>query len=129
MKIISNVENDNVNYYTKKITFDENIQIDSLIGVLKQFETDEIKLSVCHCNTFDEDGHPLYCQYSTIDDIIKVSELPSPYVSFSVDFCNRKSMMYSFSLLANINSNILTYVIDKKKLGVESKKSHSNGRR
>ena len=118
MKIIDVSENDNVNYYTKKMTLDENIQINSLINFLKQFETEEVKLSVCYCSTFDEDGHPLYRQYNTVDDIVQILELPSPYVNFSIDFYNTNTNSYAFSLLTSVNSNVLTYVIDKKKKGI-----------
>lgn len=123
MKVISTTENDNANYYTKKFVFDDNIQIESLISFVKQFETPEYMFSTCHCDTYDEDGSQLYRKYDTIEDIIKIAENHSPYISFCVEFCNRESMRYGFSLVANTNSNVLSYVVNKKKLSFSSSKS------
>lgn len=125
MKILSVKDNFNDNYYTKTFMLDEGIQIDSLISIIKQFESDNIELFVCHCRTFDENGNQLYKKFNKLEDIQKLTENSSPYIDFTIDFCNKQTMEYSFSLLTSTNSNTLTYLINKKKQEVDFQKGHA----
>lgn len=123
MEFLAVKEYDNEAYYTKKFTMSNNIQIDSLITIIKEFESEDIKMSFCHCDTFDIDDHPVSRRYYEVEDIRKIGEEFSPYVSFTVEFCHRENLDYCFSLLANVNSNVLSYVINKKKLSTNMNKS------
>lgn len=118
MNFVDAVEYDNALYYTKKYMLSNNIQIDSMINIIKGFENEEIKMSFCNCNTFDGNGNSVSFRYYNVEDIMQLKENYSPYVGFSVEFCNRDSLDYCFSLLADVNSNVLSYVINKKKLNM-----------
>lgn len=123
MEFLEVKEYDNDAYYTKKITLSNNVQIDSLINIIKSFENDEFKMSFCHCETFDENGYSVSHRYYEVEDIKQISNAGSPYVSFTVEFCHRENLNYGFSLLANVNSNVLSYVVNKKKLSTNMNKS------
>lgn len=103
-------------YFTKTYTYDGNIQIDSLISIAKEFENEDVKFSRCGCSTFDENDCSLFISYKEIDDIAQIDSAPSPYVQFSLDYCNRKTLDYCFSLSTYMNSDVLTYIVDKKRL-------------
>lgn len=116
MKIVNVEEMDNENYFSKKYTFDQNVQLDSLLAIAKKFENDNTVLFNCRCYTFDEEGSQLSKNYKKIDEIAQIGSFPSPYISFSLVYCDRDTLDYKFSLSTNTNSRVLTYVVDKKKL-------------
>ena len=130
MKVISTKESDSERRYMKVFTFDDTIQIDSLIDVVKQFENEQVKMLVCHCDTYDANDRRLYYGLSSLDEVKEVyRRSPSPYFDFSIDFGSRENESYLFSLVTSINSNSVIYEVDKKKLNAVSQKTHSNGRR
>lgn len=123
MEILNVNESQNDRYYSKTFTLNNGIKIESLIDIIKQFENDQVRMLACYCNTFDENGNQLHYKCNSIEEIKKIGQGPSPYIDFSIDFGNPESMSYNFSLLTSINSNVLQYVIDKKKINDESLKN------
>ena len=118
MKMIIEKEFDNDDYYVVTYDLDNSMQLDSLIDIARKFESDTIKMSICHCFSFDENDCPLYRCYSNIDDFIEMKSLPSPYMDFTLDYCDRDTLDYCFSLVTSINSNVLEYVVNKKRKSV-----------
>lgn len=130
MNVVNTKESDSERRYMKIFNFDNTIQIDSLIELIKKFENDQIKMFECNCYTYDADDHPLYYGLSSLDDIKSVYDsAASPYFDFSIDFVNREDLSYMFSLVTSINSNSLIYEVDKKKLASLNEKSRGSGRR
>lgn len=115
MKVLNIVESDNINYNVKDYKFDEGIQVSTLLPILRQFETETIKMKVCHCDTFDAEGNPLYYRYDTIDDIANIVNSPSPYIKFGAEYYDTQTSSYCFALIANVNSDVVRYLVDKKK--------------
>ena len=130
MNIINTREHDDDRRYTKIFSFDDTIQIGSLLEFIKQFENNETKMLVCECYTYDAEGRRAYYRAYTIDDIKSIyDKAVNPYFEYSIDFGNKETSSYSFSLVANINSKYLIYEVDKKKLANYVNKSHGNSRR
>ena len=101
-------------YYNKTYSLNKTIQIDTLFEVINFFKGDEYEFRSCNCMSYDENGGSIYFEYDNVDDIRKIVKLPSPYVSFSIDFCDKQLKNYKFSLTTAINSNYVHYIINKK---------------
>ena len=115
MEVLNYEDYDNDTYLKRVYTLNDNVQVDSFINIVRGFENEHTKMSLCNCQSFDGDGHPMYRRYTTIDDIFRVNDFPNPYIRFYVEFCDRMSEIYKFNLEANVNSNIVTYIVDKNK--------------
>ena len=116
MKMLDFKDYENDNFYRRVYTLDNNIQIDNFLDVVKNFETEQIKMIVCNCQSFNGDGHPLFARYESVDDIALLKDFPSPYIRFFVEFGDHITHDYKFNLEANVNSNVVSYIVDKKKL-------------
>ncbi len=100
------------------ITFrvDDTIQLDSLVPVIKYLENDKLKMLICRCNTFNENGNQQYIRYKNADDIWNFKNEPSPYATFSIEFGDRDTGKYRFSLATGINLKYINYIVNKEKL-------------
>lgn len=107
---------DNTRYFTKNYTLSNNVQADAISDIIAFFETDAVVMTRCHCSTFNEDGHPLDKIYYSKEDLSDIHSLPSPYISFTIEFRNTNTKAYVFSLLMDINSPVITYAVNKGKL-------------
>ena len=122
MEVLNFKEYENEDFFRRIYTLSDNVQVDNFCNVIKGFENNDTKMLVCNCQSFDETGHPLHRRYTSVEDIIQANGLPNPYIRFYLEFGDRLSGVYKFNLEANVNSNLLSYIVDKKKLTVESKK-------
>jgi len=124
MRVIKTTEYNDEDIYQKKFFFDDTVQLDSFISLIRQFENEQTKMSVCHCSTFNENDNELYRMYTSVDEIANFKNEPSPYATFSADFCDRNTLEYRFSVYTGINLKYMKYIVNKKKLLVNS----NNGR-
>ena len=125
MKVLKFHDVENERQFRRTYTLDKSVQIDSIGEIIRGFETEEIKMFKCRCQSFDEYGSPLYRGYMNIEEIIDVKNLPNPSVAFYVEFQDRTTGSYSFDIEADTDSNLVAYVIDKKKLAIDSTKGYS----
>ena len=128
MKFLEIGKMENADYLRKMYELDDNIQIDSLVNIAKMFETDKIKMVECNCRSFDNDGCSIYMTYNNIDDLFKLKSAPSPYISAELEYCNKDTFEYCFTIVTDVNSNILTYIVNKKKQK-NSQQHQKNSRR
>ena len=121
MKVLSEKEFSNANEYRKELKLDQNIQVDLLIQIARQIESDKVKFMKCYCYSFNSDGTQLNEVYNTIDDISIAKTYPNPYVRFSVDYADRNTSEYKFSIITSTNSNVIDYVVNNAKIEYEKK--------
>lgn len=120
MNIIKTTEYDDVNTYKKIYFLDQSVQLDSLLAIIKYFENDKVQMLACHCDTFNENGNQMYRRYDQVDDINNFRNEPSPYANFNIVFGDRDTLEYRFSLSTGINLKYVKYIVDKKKILVNS---------
>jgi hypothetical protein len=125
MKVLKFNDVENESQFRRTYTMDESVQIDSIGDVIRGFENEETKMFKCRCQSFDEDGHPLYREYTVIEDIEETKNLPNPYVRFNIEFQDRLTGVYKFDIGAYTDSNLVAYVVDKKKLAIDSSKGRA----
>ena len=125
MEILKFDDYDSEEYLKRVYTLSDNVQVDNFSSVVKSFENTETKMTVCNCQSFDENGHPMYRTYSSSEEIAQASEFSNPYIRFYAEFCDIKTEAYKFNLEANVNSNIVAYIVDKKKLTADTRRSRS----
>lgn len=106
---------ENDQYTTIEYTLSNNVQRDIVEDIISYFENETTRMRICHCSSFDDDGHPLHRCYHAKSELVELADLPSPYISFTIDFSDTEGK-YVHSVLMHINSNIVTYYVDKKKL-------------
>ena len=90
------------------------IQIVSLIALLKALETNCIRLAYCNCRGYDDNGFRYYCRIKRIEEL---KDLDMRLPSFDAVFCTRETLLYSFSITADINSSNLFYSVKLADLG------------
>ena len=125
MNIINSKEYDDSEIYVRTIFFDNTIQVDSLVDLIKQFENASVKMNACHCNTFSDNGSNVCVTYSSVDEILNFKKAPSPYANFLIEFVDRNTLTYQFDLITGINLNYARYEVDKKKIIEQSNKGRS----
>ena len=96
MNIIDTKEYEDNMTYEKKFTFDNTIQLNNLIPMLRNYENEKIKMLACHCSSFDEEGSVLNGTYNEIDELEAIKQYPNPSINFSIDFGDRETAMYRF---------------------------------
>lgn len=122
MKILNVKEINDENEYCKFMTLDEYIHIESFIKIIKQFESDQVQMIECVCDTYNDDGESVRYWCSTIEQMEKVVEKSSnPSIYFEARFGLKNTLDYAFTLSTTINTRELVYFVDKKKLNNHSK--------
>ena len=115
MEVVKMREYEDDDLYVKTCFTNHTFQLDSVIELVKQFESDTVKMLVCHCNTFNENDNELYRRYTTAEEINNFVNEPSPYATFSIDFGSRDTAQYLFGLVTGINLKYYKYIVNKKK--------------
>lgn len=109
------VKSENKNSLVEDLTLSSTVQLDCVCDIIGYFESETITMAICHCDTFDEDGNQLYYRLQHKPQIQWLNQLPSPYITFGVTFVNRDTMRYAFSLIMHINSEVIRYLVDRRK--------------
>ena len=69
MEVLNFKDYDNENYLKMVYTLNGNVQVDIFTNVVRSFENEQTKMSVCNCQSFDSDGHPMYRRYTTVEEL------------------------------------------------------------
>lgn len=117
MKIIKTIETDTEKKYSKACYLDCGLQVEDIVDLIKQLETEyDAKLIECDCNSFREDGSPKFAAFFNAEDLLDTDNWPNPYVVYCAIFGDKATGEYKFNLSTSINSEIITYSVNKKKL-------------
>ena len=117
MKILKYKEKNTDETYSMAIYYDFGIQVDHFTEIVKQYETKyNAKLFDCYCRSYDGNGSPLFTICYDEKDLKEIKDWPNPYVTFYATFNDKLTGEYKFNLSTSTNSELITYIVDKKKL-------------
>ena len=124
MNIISKKEDNLYGNETVVYELDVAILSDNIQMIIKSFENEHNKMSSCHISTFSDSGSCSDCTFYNINELERLKDFPSPYMTFYIDYVDRQTNSYSFSIKTSSNDNRIFVFADKKKIEQENK----NGR-
>lgn len=100
--------------FVVKYRLPDTMQLELLENLLKVFEDRGIKMMKLYCNTFDEDGYCKFVSLSKLGEFSRLYDLPSPYMSFSIDFAGNNATPWALSIITNINSTAIDLCLVQK---------------
>lgn len=88
----------------KNFNTDQPINVDSIIEILKKYESDTIKLFDCTCETFTESGNPVNRVYTDIRSLSDLYDFDSPSIQVTAVYIDSKTGDYKFTVSMAANT-------------------------
>lgn len=87
---------------------------DNIVEIIQLFQKENVKMSSCYISTYSDCGSCSNCTFRSIEDMKKLEEFPSPYMSFRVEFSDVQSDDYLYSIYCSSNDRRVFFVGSKK---------------
>lgn len=104
---------------------DDAVRSDNIQIIIKSFEDEYNKMGSCHISGYSDSGSVSDCTFYDINELEQLNDFPSPYMIFNVDYINKITGLYSFSIKASSNDNRIFTFVDQKKIKTEDLKGRS----
>ena len=119
MKIININEQRNKNngYVTTTYDLDERItNMNLLLGVLRAFETDRIKMTDCMCTSYVDEGHTERKHFYNYADMVEASDKFKDYSQFAANYIDSFDERYAYDVVVFADANKIDKVVNPNKI-------------